>query len=70
LLVAGCWLLVAGYLLLVTGCWLLVTGCGLWVVGCWFVNALNKVDRFSPMFNTNIIGLILNELDQCHLPQQ
>ena len=47
LLVACCWLLVAGYLLLVAGClllvaccWLLVAGCLLLVAGCLLLDYL------------------------------
>jgi hypothetical protein len=39
LLVAGCWLLVAGFWLLVAGSWVLVAGCWLLVAGSWVLVA-------------------------------
>src|SRR5262245_60437864 len=44
LLVAGCWMLVAGCWLLDAGCWMLVAGCWLLDAGCWMLVATVEDD--------------------------
>ena len=61
MLVAGCWMLDAGYWMLVTGCWMLDAGYWMLVTGCWMLDAGYWFLVFENRIKTKKVHII-NEL--------